>query len=139
MQTATQTITFSTSGQTVTHECSFDGGTWVSCSSPYTTPTLTPVSTCSACAARTPRGNRGAESARSFKSQVLTLPAGVATPTTVPLTTDATLGAAKDWIHWTASTSTGFDRMNATQRISTWSTLGTAGNTGTITGASTFN
>jgi hypothetical protein len=55
------------------------------------------------------------------------------TPSTATLTSDTTLGATVDWIHWQNSTSGAYDRKNATQRISTWSLVGPSGNTGSET------
>ncbi len=73
-----------------------------------------------------------------FDLSTLLVSTATATPSAVNLTAETGHGAALDWIHWKSSTPLTVDRMNATQRISTYSTIGTA-STATLNGPTTFS
>lgn len=124
--TPTVSIPFTSTGETVTYQCRYDLGAWNTCTSPYTTPTITAGEHEVWVRTKDAVGNFGSPTLTQFKraAQQLTVPAGGVGSATPALTSDATYGTSLDWIHWKGAASTAFDRKNATQQISTWSAVG---------------
>ncbi len=145
--TATPSYSFAATPATgATFQCTYGPttapGTWVPCTSPWTIPAQANGSTVvvqvrakNAAGYYDPTPDMRMV---QFDLSTLLVATATATPSAVNLTAETGYGSALDWIHWKSSTPSNVDRMNATQRISTFSTIGTA-STATLNGPTTFS
>lgn len=144
--TNSATFAFSSPESGVTYECRFDSDpAFAPCSNPKTYSGLANGSHQLKVRAVDAAGNSDSTPpARIFTvdvpTQVLTATDPVAPPAGVNLTTDPTLGASLDWIHWNGPSPSNFDGKVGAGPISTWSKYG--GGLGTpiaLTGGPTFS
>lgn len=120
-----------------TYECKLDNAAgWTPCATPYTTPALYAGAHKLELRAVDAAGNPDpTPSVRNWTvavPQILSIESSAGAPSTVPLSAGDGFGVPLDWIKWSSGNSASFARKDATQKISTWSSVQPGGTTGPL-------
>jgi Ca2+-binding RTX toxin-like protein len=108
----TATAAFHGSEAGLTYQCRIDGGTWVTCTSPYTTPAL--ASGTHTFEVRAIDGVNNADASPVSKSFTVNVPGSLSrTSATAPSSVNLATTGTLDWAHWGSTTATSFDHKSS--------------------------